>query len=146
MLFMPINLDIQNKKVLIIGGGNVGLEKVTMLSRFTENIHVVGKNICDEIKSICNNWIEKEYHPDDLKGVHLVYAATNNRELNKQIKRDANNLYLLANVVDDPEICDFVSPAIYKKENMTVAVGSNGQDVRKSITWRNKIKEFLESD
>ncbi len=63
-----------------------------------------------------------------------------------QIKKDAEKLNCLVNVVDDPELCDFISPAIYKENEMTVAVSSNGQNVLKSIEWRNKIEKFIEND
>jgi len=66
--------------------------------------------------------------------------------LNQQIKTDAESLGILTNVVDNPGLCDFVSPAIYKRNHITIAVGSNGQEVSRAIAVRNKIRENLESD
>lgn len=75
----------------------------------------------------------------------LIYACTNIRELNQQIKNDAHQLGRLINVVDKPDECDFVSPAIYRNKNISVAVSSNGQNVYKSIQVRNAIRDFLDN-
>jgi precorrin-2 dehydrogenase/sirohydrochlorin ferrochelatase len=90
--------------------------------------------------------IQKPYEKTDLNGFFIVYAATNIFELNKHVYDDAHNLGILVNVVDNVPYCDFVSPAIYKKDNMTVAVGSNAEDVKASIRLRDKIKNYLEND
>lgn len=141
--FMPIAIDVSGKKILIIGGGKFTNHKIPLLKRFTDNIHVVGSSISDEIKRSGIPYLEEEYKKEHLTGSYIVYACTNNRELNKQIREDAHNKNILVNVADDPEICDFVSPAIYLEDNMAVAVSSNGKDVHRSIRWRDKLKEFL---
>ena len=73
----------------------------------------------------------------------MLYSCTNNDELNQQILSDGKELGVLVNIHDKPELCQFVSPAIYKNGKMTVAVASNGEDVYESIRLRNEIKEFL---
>lgn len=144
MNFFPISINIEQKKILMIGGGKVAYHKITLIQRFTNNITVVAKKIDDNVKKTGVKYFEKEYEKSDLEGHLLVYAATNSRELNKQIRADGQALGILVNAVDDPEICDFVSPAIYRNGNMTVAVGSNGEDVYKAIAWRDKIKDVME--
>ena len=72
----------------------------------------------------------------------MVYAATNNHELNKQIRHDGRKSRILVNVVDKPYECDFVSPAVFKQDNITVAVGSNGENVFAAIHWRNQIRDL----
>jgi len=146
MYFLPVCIDIQNEKILIIGGGKVGLHKVEGLERFTRNIKVVSKEICDGIRT--REWIEiveKEYDKSDLNGHLLVYAATNNHDLNSQIRMDARDYRCLVNVVDNPSNCDFISPAIFSHSNMAVAVSSNGENVYASIQWRDEIKALVES-
>jgi len=143
-MYLPICINVNSKKILIIGGGNVALQKIKLLKKFTNNIVVIAFKVSPEIKNIGCEYYERDYDASCLKGYFLVYACTNNRKLNKEIKTDANKFGLLVNVVDDPELCDFISPAIYKRKEMTVAVSSGGKDVLKSIKWRNEIKKYFE--
>jgi len=83
---------------------------------------------------------------EQMEDAFLVYACTNISGLNRRIKTDGETLGILTNVVDNPGLCDFVSPAIYKHEHITVAVSSNAQEVRRAIAIRDKIKENLEND
>lgn len=146
MIFLPIGLNIANKKILIIGGGKVALQKLKSLEQFTKDITIIAPRISQKIKDKGFSCFEKEYDKNDLRGYLLVYACTNNKKLNKQIKKDADELGILINVVDDSNISDFISPAIYKQNNMTVSVSSNGKNVLKTIKWRDKIKTFLKND
>lgn len=144
--FMPIAVDVSDKKVLLIGGGKVAQHKIDSLKNYANNIIVIGKEVDERIKSAGYTFIEKEYEPADLEGAVLIYACTNIRELNHKIKSDGERLGKLVNVVDKPAECDFVSPAIYRNQYISVAVSSNGQNVYKSIEVRNKIREFLDKD
>jgi precorrin-2 dehydrogenase/sirohydrochlorin ferrochelatase len=146
MIFLPISLNISDKKILVIGGGRVAYQKIKLLLPFTQNITVVAKEINNDIINLPITTICKAYAPSDLDGFYLVYAATNLFELNKNVYYDAHSKGILVNVVDNVPYCDFVSPAIYKKKNMTVAVGSNAKDVKASIRLRDKIKNYLEHD
>jgi siroheme synthase-like protein len=144
--YLPISINITGKKILLIGGGTIALHKISFLEPFTRNIFIVGLQVLDAIKQKGYSWEEKHYEKSDLQGAFLVYACTNHMELNLQVKEDAHRLGILVNLVDNPAHCDFVSPAIYKHNHMTVAVGSNSQEVYRSIALRNKIKEYLEHD
>ncbi len=146
MVFLPISINITGKKILIIGGGRIANHKIGFIQQFTSNISVIGMDVIDAIKEKGIPYIEKAYEKKDLQGYFLIYACTNIIELNRQIKSDAESLGILCNVVDNPVLCDFVSPAIYKHNNYTVAVGSNAQNVYKSVEIRDRIKEFLQND
>jgi precorrin-2 dehydrogenase/sirohydrochlorin ferrochelatase len=146
MTFLPISINITNKKILIIGGGRIANHKIGFLVQFTKNITAIGIEVIEAIKKRGLTYFEKPYEKGDLKGYFLVYACTNIIELNQQVKNDAEELGILCNVVDNPTLCNFVSPAIYKHGIYTVAVGSNAQDVFKSVEIRNKIKEYLDND
>ncbi len=88
--------------------------------------------------------IHKMYERSDLDGYFLVYACTNNPEVNRLIQNDANECGTLVNVVDNRELSDFISPAVIKKDEMTIAVSSNGENVKKSVMWRNRLKAIVE--
>ena len=146
MIFLPISLNITDKKILLIGGGRIAGHKIGFLEQFTRNISLLAIEVIDSIKAKGYAYQEKPYEKSDLEGAFLVYACTNITELNLRVKADAESLGILTNVVDNPKHCDFVSPAIYKHNHITVAVGSNAQDVYRSIAVRNKIKQWLEED
>jgi precorrin-2 dehydrogenase / sirohydrochlorin ferrochelatase len=146
MSFLPISINITNKQILIIGGGRIASHKIKFIEPFTSNIKVVATEVLDDIKQKGYEYVEKPYDVSDLNDAFLIYACTNIIELNKQVKADAERLGKLCCVVDNPPLCDFVAPAIYKRGAYTVACGSNAQDVYKSVEIRNKIKEYFEHD
>jgi precorrin-2 dehydrogenase / sirohydrochlorin ferrochelatase len=144
--FMPVALNIRDKKILLIGGGRIALHKISSLKQYQAELHVLALEVCEEIKGLEISYTEKAYDSADLKGAFLVYACTNMKSLNEQVYHDCHASGILVNVVDNPPLCDFVSPAIYKRGYMSVAVSSNAHNVYKSIEVRNKIKGFLEDD
>ncbi|OHB69224.1 MAG: hypothetical protein A2W23_07980 [Planctomycetes bacterium RBG_16_43_13] len=146
MKFLPICINITGKKILIVGGGRTALQKLKTLIKYTDDITVCAPEICDEIISMGIECRKREYHTKILNGVSLVFACTNNETANKRILIDARKNGLLVNISDNPTMSDFVSPAIYEKGNMSVAVSSNAENVKKSIQWRDAIKRFAEHD
>ncbi len=144
--FMPISIDVKDKKILLVGGGKVALHKIESLKNYAANLVVLAKEVHPEIKEAGIQYIEKEYEKSDIYDSFLVYASTNIRELNEQIRKDCEEAGKLVNVVDNPALCDFVSPAIFRKSNMSIAVSSNGKDVFKSIRVRNSIRQIFQHD
>lgn len=139
LTFLPVSLNITGRKILIVGGGRVGLHKATILSRFTDSAVVVSTRFEQGFEKLPFTLIRKEYQPADLEGCFLVYVCTENERLNSQVKTDAGRVGVLASVCDSPAQCDFISPAIYGHENVTVAVSSNARNVRQSIRVRDRI-------
>lgn len=142
-IFLPVSINITGKKILIVGGGRVATHKLSLLSRFTNEITILAPAISSVIRRSNFKIVQKEYHSSYLEGYFMVYACTNNHSLNQKIREEASVRGLLVNVADNPELCDFVSPAIYKNDYITIAVGSNAQNVKKAIEIRDKIETFL---
>lgn len=140
--YLPIAINITDKKILIIGGGKVGYHKASILNRFTSKATIISPQFHEGFRDLPFDLIEKKYEPSDLVGAFLVYVCTENETLNAQIKADAEVLGILTSVCDNPPLCDFISPAIYKKDHVTVAVSSNAQDVYQSLDIRNQIQEM----
>lgn len=143
--YLPISIDISDQKILIIGGGQSALKKIKILQRFDAQLEVVAESILDEIISLGIPCYRKTYEKSDLKGYLMLYSCTNNETLDVQIVKDAKEAGVLVNIHDKPSLCQFVSPAIYKDGNMSVAVSSNAQDVYESIRLRNLIQDYLEN-
>lgn len=141
MHFLPININIEGRRIVIIGGGRVALHKATILSRFTDSATVIAPDFKDGFEELPFTLVRKEYEPEDLDGAALAYICTENHELNRSIHDDAHERHVLASVCDNPALCDFTSPAIFKKDNLTVAVASDAKEVRRSISIRDSIEE-----
>jgi siroheme synthase-like protein len=141
--FLPVSLNVTNKKILLVGGGKVATHKGAILARFVSNVTIISPEFTDEIRQLPFTFVEKTYEKKDLEGFFLVYVCTGNHELNSQIKADAEDLGILASVCDAPLLCDFVSPAIHKQGHITISVGSNAQNVYQSVAIRNRITQLI---
>ena len=126
----PIFLELQNRRVIVIGGGKVAIRKAQVLLEYGARLIVVAKNIDEIMRILCENnqaeLIKSKYSKNYLIGSVLAIAATNDNKLNKQIYKDCQELEILCNVVDVPELCDFYVPAIVKRGNLQIAVGTDG--------------------
>lgn len=141
--FMPLCIDVAQARIVMIGGGNVAFQKLRRIAGYAGNIFVYASAVLPEIKALPLTYIEGAYEPGVLVGARLVYACTDDRALNRRIGDDARRAGALVNVADDPETCDFVSPAIFKCEDMSVAISSNGRHVKKSVKWRDAIQKYV---
>jgi siroheme synthase-like protein len=142
--FLPIAIDISSKKILIIGGDYDAYKKLKILQRSSSLIEVVASDIINEIKNSGAVYFEKEYHKDMLEDYFLIYSCVEDPAFVQRLIQDANSAKVLLNVHDQPDLCEFVSPAIYKKSNISIAVSSNGENVYESIKVRDQIKDYLE--
>lgn len=142
--FLPISINVTDKKILLIGGGKVATHKGTIMARIlSHQVTVVSPEFTEDIKKLPFNFIEKEYEKSDLEGFFLVYVCTGNHELNALIKADAEALGILTSVCDSPFLCDFVSPAIHNEGHVTISVGTNGRDAFQSVSIRNQITTLI---
>ena len=145
MEYLPISIRISDARILIVGGGKVATHKAQILHRFTDKATVIAKEISDEIKALPFTTIERSFREKDLDGINLLFVVTGDHELNHQIKDLASKRGILTSVCDDPAACDFISPAIYRQDNLTIAVGSDSRDVKRSIRVRNRIQQAIEN-
>jgi siroheme synthase-like protein len=141
--FMPISIDISGHKILIIGGGQSAYKKLQLLQRFGADVEILTLRICPEIVESGVPFQLQAYHKSFLKGYLMLYSCTNDETLDLQILADAKEAGVLVNIHDNPALCQFVSPAIFKSGNITVAVASNATDVYQSIEIRNIVGDYL---
>jgi precorrin-2 dehydrogenase / sirohydrochlorin ferrochelatase len=146
MNFLPVCLNIDNAGIIVVGGGKAAEQKLKTLLLYTRHITVCAPEIRRSIQVLPVTCLKQSYKEEVLEGARIVYACTNDRNINRQIATDARRRQILACVADDPEFCDFISPALYKKDHMSVAVSSNARDVKRSVAWRNRIAEAFEKE
>lgn len=143
MRFMPININIEGKRIVMIGGGKVALHKATILRRYTDRAVVVARQFAEGFHSLDGFTLKaKDYETADIEGAWIVYICTDDHGLNARIKADCEQRGILASTCDNPSLCDFTSPAVYRHDFMTVAVASDANDVRRSIEARNAIAQL----
>jgi precorrin-2 dehydrogenase / sirohydrochlorin ferrochelatase len=119
-------IDLTGRSVLVVGGGPVALEKVEGLLVSGADVTVVAPEILPEVESLDLTLIRREYRPDDLDGKFLVVAATSTTSVNRAVFADAEARSLLCNVVDVPELCSFILPAVHRHEPIAIAVSTGG--------------------
>jgi siroheme synthase-like protein len=142
----PIFVKLEQLELLLVGGGNVGLEKLHSLltNSPTGKITIVAPEIKDEIRKLVYKHptckiIQREFQEEDLDNKDLIILATDKRELHEEIKKLATAKGILINVADTPELCDFYLSSIVQKGNLKIAISTNG----KSPTAAKRIKEVL---
>ena len=142
----PIFLKLENLHTLIVGGGYVGLEKITAVldNSPLARVTLVAPEIREEIRDIATansriNLIVRKFEEDDLLEKDLVIVATNDKPENKRIWEAARARHILANVADTPDICDFYLSSVVRKGNLKVAISTNGM----SPTFAKRLKEVL---
>ena len=143
----PIFLKLNTLDVLLVGGGNVGLEKISaMLQNSPEaRITVVAPMILDSLREYIRHFeqvqiIEREFQEQDLDNRDLVILATDNPQLHATIKATTKQRRILCNVADTPHLCDFYLGSIVQKGDLKIAISTNG----KSPTMAKRIREFLD--
>ncbi len=145
MGYFPFFTDVKKCHGVIVGGGRIASEKIERLLHFDANLTVVAPSICDAIKKHEDqlDLIERAYESSDLDGADYVVAATNISSLNESVYTDAKNRHLLINVVDEPERCDFIFPAVLKRGKLVVGVSTSGAGPQAAVRLRKKIEETV---
>ena len=127
----PLFFKLEDRKVLIVGGGEVALRKADLLSRAGACITVLAPNICVELQALLSDskheLIYENYNKTYMTGVRVIIAATDDEILNHQIHADATELNIPVNVVDTPHLCDFIFPAIVDRNPIVIGISSNGK-------------------
>jgi len=139
--YYPILLNIQDKKCLVVGGGNVAWRKVCSLKDAGARVTVVSPEFCPEMeKEIGIERIQQKYEEGFLNGVLVVVASTDDEEVNKKVYYDAVKMGILVNVVDRPEICSFIVPATIIRGDLSISISTGGA----SPALARNIRENLE--
>jgi len=142
----PIFVKLEELELLLVGGGNVALEKLNSLLSNSPNakITIVAPVIKTEIIELIKDHpsvkiIQRGFEEPDLNNKHLAILTTDNKELHKEIKSLAKSKMILINIADTPELCDFYLSSIVQKGNLKIAISTNGR----SPTVAKRIKEVL---
>jgi uroporphyrin-III C-methyltransferase/precorrin-2 dehydrogenase/sirohydrochlorin ferrochelatase len=142
--YLPVFQKIQGRRCLVVGGGEVGTRKAGVLLEAGALVRVVAPEISDALKSAPGvEPVLARFEEAHLDGVALVIAATDDREVNKQVSQLAQARNLPVNVVDDPELCSFIMPAIMDRSPLMVAFSSGGASPVLTRMMRGKLETVI---
>ena len=142
----PIFLKVTSLNTLIVGGGNVALEKLTFLLKSSPEakVQMVSPMFREETIALANKHgvelFEQTYDKSFLENKHMVIATTDVEAVNKAVYTDCKEQNILVNLADNPPFCDFYMGGIVTKGNVKIAISTNG----KSPTMAKRLRQFFE--
>ncbi|MFO7753842.1 MAG: bifunctional precorrin-2 dehydrogenase/sirohydrochlorin ferrochelatase [Desulfobacteraceae bacterium] len=145
MRYYPANLDVKGKSCLVVGGGEVGARKAKTLAACGADVTVLSPEFserCSRLEAEGVRLLCRKYSKEELDGVFLVFAATDDPCLNRTIKQDADEKTTLCNIADWPEGSGFVLPAVVSRGDLVLTVSTGGR----SPALAKKIRQKLETE
>jgi precorrin-2 dehydrogenase/sirohydrochlorin ferrochelatase len=141
----PLFLKLKDRACLVIGGGVIATRKTESLLEAGAVITLISPDVTDELRDLIDNnsisYRQKFFQEGDTSGFFLIIAATNSREANEVVYREAEENQSLINCVDDPDYCNFYVPAQVKRGSLKIAISTEG----KLPLLARRIRLFLES-
>ncbi|AZS49857.1 NAD(P)-dependent oxidoreductase [Entomomonas moraniae] len=139
----PLALKLTHKKVLIVGAGKVALRKLTGLLDTGAEITVVSPEILPEIQKITQiKIIERPFESEDVKGFHIIYAATNQPAVNDSVAQNIEDWQWFDDTAN-PQTSSFYTPAVVRVDGLVVAISTENKDPVRAKSVKQKLTDFL---
>ncbi len=150
-MLYPVFFRMDKLKMLIVGGGEVGMEKLHFIMKSSPNAHITviatwfGEEVSSLIAKHSTNisTVIKAFEPEDVIGYDLVVAATNFVEVNRKVYDAAKAHGKIVNIADTPDLCDFYMGSIVTRGDLKVAISTNGKSPTFSKRFRQLLEEIL---
>jgi precorrin-2 dehydrogenase/sirohydrochlorin ferrochelatase len=139
----PVNLILDAKRCLVVGGGPVAARKVAGLLACAADVHVIATQVSDQLVALGVPVDQRPYRPGDLDGYHLVIAATDDHALNRAIFAEAEAAGTWVNSADDPASCTFTLPSIVRRGPVMVTVSTGGHSPALATWLKHRIEAEL---
>lgn len=145
--YYPLMLDVRGRRAIVIGGDRVAAEKAAALSASGARVSVLSQEFCVELLEQAEQqrvtlW-RKAYAPGDLAGAFVVIAATNDPQLISAIWTETQERGQLVNIVDVPEYCSFILPSVLRRDQLTIAVSTEGASPSLAKRIRQSLEELF---
>ena len=144
--YYPVYLDLKERSCVVIGGGGVAERKIQSLLECGARVTIISPEVTPIVRERASTgevvWEAREYVDGDLRGAFVAVAATDRRNVNEAIADEATRERAILNVVDDPDLCTFIAPAVVRRGDVTVALSTGGA----SPALARKIREELEAN
>jgi len=150
MRYYPVFLDIVDKPVVVIGGGNIALQKVEGLIDAGASVTVISPELNDRMAQLRDEgrfvYVKRKYEPGDIEGAELVFVATDDGAENRRVWQEGRSRHIWVNAVDDIPNCDFIMPGIVRKGDLILAISTSGTSPAMARKVREDIEEFLSEE
>ncbi|HUP44679.1 MAG TPA: bifunctional precorrin-2 dehydrogenase/sirohydrochlorin ferrochelatase [Thermoanaerobaculia bacterium] len=145
--YYPIYLDIEDRHVVIIGGGNVCARKAETMMKYGARVTIVSPELTAEIEAWARDGAlqirRKAYEEGDLEGASIVIASTDDACVNGRVARDCRRRKIPVNVVDVTHLCEFIVPAIVERGTIQIAVSTGGKSPALARTLKEDLQKFV---
>jgi siroheme synthase-like protein len=150
MSYYPINLNLQARAVLVVGGGNVAQGKVEQLVKAGACVFLVSPELTAHLSAIADSGIiryrRSVFSPDDLNAMMLVISATNCQTTNEMVAQAAAERGLLCNIVDQPALCNFITPAVVERGRLQISISTGGGSPSLAQRVKREVAALINED
>ncbi len=147
MDFFPIFMNLKKRPCLVIGGGKVAARKIHLLLKAKAKVKVIAPQLCNEVNGMATRgeieYLAREFSESDISGSVLVIAATNQREVNKNVSRLSCKNGIPVNVVDQPDLCGFIMPSIIDRSPIQIAISTGGTSPVLARLLRTRLESYI---
>ena len=150
MGYLPVFVDLTDRTCLVVGGGTVAAGKVKVLLEAGARVVVVAPRIGADVAELASargaslEILRREYRPEDLpEGTALVFAATDDPDVQEAVRRDAGVRGVWMNAVDEPARCGFIMPAVLRRGRIAVAIGTGGSSPALARHLRDRLENWI---
>ncbi len=143
VVLYPIFLDLSGRRCVVVGGGEVANRKARKLLQARARVTVISPEIGAELESVALEVHRRPYREGDLEGAYLAFAATDSREVNAAVAREAEERGVPVNVVDRPSEGNFALPSTLRRGRLQVAVSTGGASPTLARRIRNELEEVF---
>ena len=145
--FYPIYLSLKNRRVLVVGGGEVAERKIESLLGTGASIVVISPDVTARIEELAREnhigLFRRAYNSGDCAGAVLVFSATDDPNVSSAVFLDAANAGALVNTADQPSLCDFIMPAVVRQGDIAVAISTGGKSPGLAARLKQKIEKVI---
>jgi precorrin-2 dehydrogenase/sirohydrochlorin ferrochelatase len=145
MGYIPIFLDVTGRECVVVGGGEVAARKVESILEAGAHVTVVSPSLSPAMEAIVARGlathVTRNYERGDIRGCVLVYAATDDPKLHRELAAEARTLGIPVNVVDVPELCTFIAPAVVKRGALQIAISTGGASPAFAARLRRNLED-----
>jgi len=150
MGYYAVFWEMQDRPVLLVGGGNVADEKIHKLVDAGARVTIIAPELIPEVRRYVDDGratlIERPFQPGDTEGFEVVMVATDNGAVNKQVADEARSRDIWVNAADDVANCDFILPSLAKRGQISIATSTGGSSPALARWLRERMEEFLSDD
>ena len=143
MAYYPIFTDITGRSVLVVGAGRVGLRKIRGLVEAGAHVTVVAPDGRSDLERLPATWRRRRFRRTDVEDMALVFAATDDRRVNRRVAMEARRLGIPVNVADAPGEGNFIVPARLRSGEVQIAISTGGRSPRLAAALRRKLEALV---